>query len=56
MHADRHPGPGDLPGQRRHMILVGMDAARRHQAHQVAGAAAFLEGLDEGQQVRIGGQ
>ena len=47
MHGHRHPGPGDDARQPRHVVLVGVHAARRQQPDQMAGAAAGFEGFGE---------
>ncbi len=53
MHGDRHPGSGNHPGGGDDVILVGMDAARRGQAHQVRGAAGGFHAVDEVEQRRL---
>ena len=49
----RHAGARDQVGQRDEMVLVGMHAAGRGEAHQVAGAAALLQGGDQLGQDRV---
>ena len=56
MHANRNPGPADDAGQGRHVVLVGMHAARRQKPHQVARAAACLQPLDQVLEHRAAGQ
>jgi len=47
MHERRHARVGEDLGERRGMILMRMHAARRHQADEMASAAALLELLDQ---------
>ena len=52
----RHAGARDQVGQRDEMVLVGMHATRRGEAHQVAGTAVLLQGGDQLGQDRVLGQ
>ena len=47
MHRHRHAGGGDDLRQRKDVVLVAVDAARRQQAGQMAGAAALLQAADQ---------
>ena len=47
MDADRDAGGGEQPRESRQLALMRMYPAGRHQPHEVAGAAAALEGRDE---------
>ena len=47
VETDRHAGLGQVSGERRDVPLMGVDAARRDQAHEVAGAAAAAKRGDQ---------
>ena len=52
MHDSRHTCLREHLRQRRRVILMRMHAARRDQAHQVAGAAGLPQALDQADQGR----
>ena len=53
VQGDGHAGAVEDAGEGGDVVLVGMHAARRQQAHQMAGAAAGLQLGDEVQQARV---
>src|SRR5690606_35451274 len=55
VHRDLHPGRRDDAGEGGDVVLVGMHAARRHEPHEVAGAAAALQPGDERLEPAISG-
>ena len=52
MHDRRHAGAGEDLRQRRGVVLVRMHAARRDEAHEMAGAAGLPQPLDQAAQRR----
>ena len=56
MDRDGHAVAAHDPHERRHVILVRMNAARRDEPHQVAAAPAFTQPPDEREEGRVAGK